>query len=158
MPRSERGGLQGDCVECIAGVTECPGSTDVCDGFFYCVPAMCAMDQKCGVGCAPCPPAQGPCAGPEDCIEKVCVGGSCAIPSCQDGVQNDGEPGVDCGAPSCANKCVDGQGCKLSEDCVSGVCWGGVCQTPSCIDGVQNADESGPDCGGACPLPCKPAL
>ncbi|MCB9295392.1 MAG: hypothetical protein H6559_20050 [Lewinellaceae bacterium] len=52
-------------------------------------------------------------------------------PSCEDGIQNGDETGVDCGGSSCP-----------------------AC--PTCSDGVQNGDETGVDCGGSsCPVcPC----
>jgi len=53
---------------------------------------------------------------------------SCYAPSCSDGIQNQGETGIDCGGP-CA-------------------------PCPSCTDGIQNGDETGVDCGGSCPEPC----
>jgi len=46
--------------------------------------------------------------------------------TCFDGIQNQGEEGIDCGGP-----------CK---------------PCPSCFDGIQNQGEEGVDCGG----PCKP--
>jgi len=53
---------------------------------------------------------------------------SCSMPTCDDGIQNADETGVDCGGPICG-------------DC--------------CGNGVQDADETGIDCGGsvcaACP-------
>jgi len=57
--------------------------------------------------------------------------GTPADPTCDDGIQNQGETGVDCGGP-CAAIC------------------------PSCTDGVQNGSETGVDCGGpSCPsCPC----
>jgi hypothetical protein len=48
-------------------------------------------------------------------------------PTCSDGIQNQGETGVDCGGP-CA-----------------------PCAT--CSDGIQNQGETGVDCGGPC-APC----
>lgn len=58
-------------------------------------------------------------------------GGSCdPCESCDDGIQNQGEKGIDCGGP-----------CK---------------QCPvkaSCSDGIRNQGESGVDCGGPC-SPC----
>lgn len=53
-------------------------------------------------------------------------------PTCSDGIQNQGETGIDCGGPCSA-----------------------VC--PTCTDGIQNQDETGVDCGGAtCPVcPCN---
>lgn len=49
-------------------------------------------------------------------------------PTCNDGIQNGDEEGVDCGGSSCA-----------------------PCATPTCDDGVQNGNETGVDCGGSCP-------
>ena len=56
---------------------------------------------------------------------------ACGPPSCEDGIQNGDETGVDCGGSSCP-----------------------AC--PTCSDGVQNGDETGVDCGGSfCPVcPC----
>ncbi|TXF89450.1 hypothetical protein FUA23_10820 [Neolewinella aurantiaca] len=51
--------------------------------------------------------------------------------NCNDGIQNNGETGIDCGGPNCA-----------------------PCET--CNDGIQNNGETGVDCGGpnctACPV------
>ena len=57
---------------------------------------------------------------------------SCGPPTCEDGVQNGDEQGVDCGGENC-------------PDC------------PSCEDGIQNGDEQGIDCGGSncTPCPCE---
>lgn len=57
---------------------------------------------------------------------------SCGPPTCDDGVQNGNETGVDCGGPDCP-----------------------AC--PSCNDGIQNGDELGVDCGGpdCTPCPCN---
>ncbi|MEL6140972.1 MAG: cohesin domain-containing protein, partial [Bacteroidota bacterium] len=54
-----------------------------------------------------------------------CSGGG---PTCDDGIQNGQETGVDCGGPACP-----------------------AC--PTCFDGIQNGDETGIDCGGSC-QPC----
>jgi hypothetical protein len=53
----------------------------------------------------------------------------CAVPTCNDGIQNGDETGVDCGG-SCT-----------------------ACATPTCSDGLQNGTETGVDCGGSC-APC----
>lgn len=53
-------------------------------------------------------------------------------PTCDDGIQNGDETGIDCGG-SCA-------------PCES---------TPSCDDGVQNGQETGIDCGGPDCAPCE---
>ncbi len=59
-------------------------------------------------------------------------GGGGPTASCNDGVQNGDETGVDCGG-SC-------------DPCAP---------TASCDDGVQNGNETGVDCGGSCD-PCAP--
>lgn len=76
-------------------------------------------------------------------------------PNCEDGIQNNGERGVDCSGP-CPYRC----------DCFDGVenfgeegvdCGGPYCKPcTSCQDGVQNGDETGLDCGGSCE-PCEVA-
>jgi len=56
------------------------------------------------------------------------------IPSCDDGIQNGDELGVDCG----------GENCDFP------------CPPPSCVDGIQNGQETGIDCGApGCP-DCQP--
>jgi len=57
------------------------------------------------------------------CSVGTCWNGTCA--TCSDGIQNEGELGVDCGGPCPA--------------------------CPSCADGIQNQGETGVDCGGPCP-------
>ncbi len=77
--------------------------------------------------------------------------------TCDDGIQNGDETGIDCGG-SCAPctavpTCDDGiqNGDETGIDC------GGSCTpctaTPTCDDGIQNGDETGIDCGGTC-TPC----
>ena len=79
-------------------------------------------------------------------------------PTCNDGIKNGDETGVDCGG-SCTPcqveaTCTDGiqNGDETGVDC------GGSC-TPcqveaTCTDGIQNGDETGVDCGGSC-VPCQ---
>ena len=62
--------------------------------------------------------------------KNFCVGGSPA-PTCNDGIQNGTETGIDCGG-SC-------------DPCVT---------PPTCNDGIQNGDETGVDCGGSNCDPC----
>ncbi len=64
--------------------------------------------------------------------QPMCSGSS-PTPTCNDGVQNGDETGVDCGGSCTA--------CTVS---------------PSCNDGVQNGDETGVDCGGSCPACVAP--
>lgn len=49
--------------------------------------------------------------------------------SCFDGIQNQGEQGIDCGGS-----------CKICE---------------TCFDGIKNQNEQGPDCEGICEIPCS---
>jgi hypothetical protein len=141
---------QGACVECIDSLqyTTCPGM--VCDGFFYCVTAACAMNNVCGQTCKPCVYGAA-CTDNLDCLDGVCTNNMCAEPTCWDMVENDSETDVDCGGP-CNAKCADALGCSAHSDCQSGVCWAGKCQAPTCKDGIMNGDEKGVDCGaGDCP-------
>ena len=78
---------------------------------------------------------------------KLCVYDA----TCDDGLKNGIETGVDCGGPCdpCAT-CDDGeqnQG-ELGVDC------GGPCDQacPSCNDGIMNQNESDVDCGTGCQL------
>jgi len=57
------------------------------------------------------------------------LGNDYEAPTCQDGIKNQGESGIDCGGP-CS---------YCAQDPI-----------PSCRDGVQNQNESGVDCGGEC--------
>jgi len=76
-------------------------------------------------------------------------GGSCAAcATCDDGILNGDETGVDCGG-SCAAcaTCDDGilNGDETGIDC------GGSCAAcATCDDGILNGDETGVDCGGSC--------
>ena len=69
-------------------------------------------------------------------------------PTCDDGIQNGDETGIDCGG-SCAAcaTCDDGilNGDETGVDC------GGSCAAcATCDDGILNGDETGIDCGGSC--------
>ncbi len=71
------------------------------------------------------------CGNIETCNVNVTVNSGGNEPTCNDGIQNQGETGVDCGGP-CA-----------------------PCPTvPTCNDGIQNQGETGVDCGGPC-APCS---
>jgi len=155
--------FDGKCVECLDGIGEVCGNGFACDSF-YCVPVLCTQEENgmvnspletgvdCGGSCRPCFNPQG-CLEGADCVDGVCMGGTCALPTHSDGVQNDNETGVDCGCLNCA-PCPDGFGCDKGDNCNSGVCWGGKCQAPSCNDGRQNGEEAGIDCGPPCNSPC----
>lgn len=85
---------------------------------------------------------------------NFCIGGGPA-PTCNDGVQNGDETGVDCGGSSCpaCPTCDDGvqNGDETDVDCGGSSC--PAC--PTCDDGVQNGDETGVDCGGPDCAPCN---
>ncbi len=69
----------------------------------------------------------------EDYTVVVGGGGGGGGATCSDGIQNQGETGIDCGGPCAA--------------------------CPTCNDGIQNQGETGVDCGGpcvACPPPPPP--
>ncbi len=83
-------------------------------------------------------------------VVEFCIGSTSAA-TCSDGIQNQGEAGVDCGGPctACAS-CNDG----VQNQGETGVDCGGPCSAcPTCNDGVQNQGETGVDCGGPC-SPC----
>ncbi len=76
--------------------------------------------------------------------------GEAPAPTCDDGIQNGDETGVDCGGsecPDCIPTCDDGvqNGDETGIDCGGSDC--PVC--PTCDDGIQNGDETGIDCGGS---------
>jgi len=67
---------------------------------------------------------------------SVCGGGGGGNPpTCNDGIQNGQETGVDCGGPTCPP-------CEAA---------------PTCTDGIQNGQETGVDCGGPTCPPCQVA-
>ncbi|MEL6941534.1 MAG: fibronectin type III domain-containing protein, partial [Bacteroidota bacterium] len=86
--------------------------------------------------------------------------GDNSSPTCDDGIQNGDEEGVDCGGSSCPPcmmepTCDDGiqNGLETGIDCGGPDC--PPCSTePICDDGIQNGDEEGVDCGGSCPNAC----
>ena len=74
-------------------------------------------------------------------------------PTCDDGILNGDETGIDCGG-SCAAcaTCDDGilNGDETGVDC------GGSCAAcATCDDGILNGDETGIDCGGPDCEPCQ---
>ncbi len=81
-------------------------------------------------------------------------------PSCDDGIQNGDETGVDCGGPDCVPcmadpTCDDGiqNGQETGVDCGGPDCR--PCEVdPTCDDGIQNGQETGVDCGGPECVPC----
>lgn len=86
----------------------------------------------------------------------------CVDLMCNDGIQNNGEEGVDCGRDGCKDFC----GCfnGVQDPWEEGQDCGGPCSLLcSCKNGVQDeGNEEGVDCGGVCqarfnqggPVPC----
>ena len=74
-------------------------------------------------------------------------------PTCDDGIMNGDETGIDCGGDCLpCYSCDDGiqNGDETGVDC------GGDCDPcPTCDDGIQNGNEEGVDCGGECPDICQ---
>ncbi|MCH2231721.1 MAG: gliding motility-associated C-terminal domain-containing protein [Crocinitomicaceae bacterium] len=72
--------------------------------------------------------------------------------SCNDGILNGNETGIDCGGPSCTPcaSCFDG----IQNQDETGIDCGGICAgiTPPCHcgNGLLDGDETGIDCGGSC--------
>ncbi|MEM9836067.1 MAG: M12 family metallo-peptidase [Bacteroidota bacterium] len=77
-----------------------------------------------------------------------------AQPSCDDGIQNGNETGVDCGGPDClpcaVPGCTDPEAHNYNPDATVD---DGSCET--CTDGIQNGDETGVDCGGSLCQACS---
>ncbi|MEN0045864.1 MAG: T9SS type A sorting domain-containing protein [Bacteroidota bacterium] len=98
-------------------------------------------------------------------IETFTAGDNTGNPTCDDGIQNGDEEGVDCGGSNCPPcmtdpTCDDGiqNGDEEGIDCGGSNC--PPCMTdPTCDDGIQNGLETGVDCGGpdcpACPTTCE---
>ncbi len=89
-------------------------------------------------------------------LSAGCGGGP--TPTCDDGIQNGDETGVDCGgscAPCNTATCDDGiqNGDETGVDCGGPDC--APCNTATCDDGIQNGDETGVDCGGPDCAPCS---
>jgi len=109
-------------------------------------------DYDCGGPCAACQAGQA-CLVPSDCASSVCLGRTCAAPTCSDGVINGRESDLDCGEACAPNRCARGNACRYDEDCNSFRCEDGQCSEAACDDELHNGVESDVDCGGAC-APC----
>jgi hypothetical protein len=82
-------------------------------------------DVDCGGSCGKCSVGQG-CAGPSDCANGYCVGGTCLPLPCENGVKDMAETDIDCGGGTC-RRCAGGRQCSADTDCASGSCSGGTC-------------------------------
>ena len=98
------------------------------------------------------------CSSDLDCESRVCVAGSCALPSCSDGRENADESSVDCGG-GCPERCAAGDTCRSDQDCqAADFCPAqtGECTPASCGDGARNGSELAVDCGGGTCPGCPP--
>jgi gliding motility-associated-like protein len=101
------------------------------------------------------------CPGDDTCDDGImngsetgvdCGGPDCdACVTCDDGIMNGSETGVDCGGPDCdaCVTCDDGimNGSETGVDCGGPDC--AACPpNPTCDDGIMNGNETGIDCGG----------
>jgi len=60
------------------------------------------------------------------CNENCIFDTSNCIPTCDDGILNGDETGIDCGGGTCSS-CSNGELCVSDSDCTSGICDSGVC-------------------------------
>ncbi len=134
---AECGTIDNGCGETI----QCGGcdGTDTCEGNVCCgAPRTCdEMGKNCGpfTGCGQdldC----GECDAGDTC--GVSVANECG---CTDGIQNQGETGVDCGGP-CLQGCGEGSPCGLSGECASGFCFDSVCCDVDCSGTCRACVES----------------
>jgi hypothetical protein len=131
----------GECLPCANGLA-CASNDDCAQAFchpgsYLCTAPACPdgfknggeTDLDCGgSGCPSCVNGQ-ICLLPSDCEQAFCHPDTylCTAPDCADGYPNGDETGLDCGGPTCAARCPDGQGCAAPGDCAGGVCTGGIC-------------------------------
>ncbi len=133
----------GDCARkcddgelCQVGEQDCKNR--VCGNDGRCLAAACNDDLQngdetaldCGGSCtAKCAVGSGCELGDRDCESGVCDGaGSCAEPTCNDGVKNGDEVDVDCAGSSCG-LCGPLAACTLPDSCASGLCSNGACDS-----------------------------
>lgn len=79
------------------------------------------------------------------------AGGGGRPSTCDNGVIDGLEIGIDCGGP--CGQC-DTMPCEADADCRYDVCRDGYCARGTCDDGVRNALESDVDCGSSACGPC----
>jgi hypothetical protein len=140
--------MSGHCInnKCASGCAD--GAKDGTETDVDCGGATCvAQGKTCGDGKM--------CMADTDCTSGKCTGGTCAMPTCMDSVQNGNETDVDCGGGTCP-KCANGDKCAAGTDCTSGFCYvtgGGAgqktCHADQCTDGMKDGTETDTDCGGS---------
>lgn len=103
---------------------------------------------RCGNGIA--------CNDHADCLSQRCYLGSCAVPTCSDGIMNGAEACRDGGGPDCVRRCNLMDPCLVDADCQSKVCSTVTqqCISAGCASGARDGNETGLDCGGPDCEPC----
>ncbi|HVY47933.1 MAG TPA: hypothetical protein VHB21_18725 [Minicystis sp.] len=156
----------GICAPCTNG-KHCDLPSDcqsgVCNG--TCFAPTCSdgvknqneTDVDCGggpttLGCLPCPNGKH-CMLGRDCQSGVCNAGTCAPPSCHDGVKNGNETDVDCGGQDNCPRCPDTKACNGASDCQSNGC-DAQNECDHCVNMVRDGGETDVDCGGSCAATC----
>lgn len=125
IPEDSPEGTLGICrgAGCDDGARNGSESDVDCGGFCT---SMCAEgDSDCDYLCA----TGQDCNEGSDCVSGVCaeLSSTCALPVCNDDVQNQDESDVDCGGTTC-QRCWAGERCTQDSDCASLVCDpSGVC-------------------------------
>ena len=114
-------------------------------------------DKNCGgETCGPCDDTKN-CSEARDCKSLICTNGKCIAATCNDGVKNQGESEIDCGAPCApAKACGLGVHCDSEADCASWVCSSAgkciadnvVVAAPDVIDDFEDGDFNVAPLGG----------
>ncbi|MDO8584405.1 MAG: hypothetical protein Q7R83_04475 [bacterium] len=160
----------GACAQCANGKA-CLAARDCTSG--NCVNGVCGLnvnacgnaakdgnetDVDCGGGtCTACVNGKN-CFLARDCSSGYCLNNVCTVQnngSCNDGVKNGAETGVDCGGNVCA-RCANGLGCSQNSDCANNLCSGGICQGNgnNCNNSLRDGAETDVDCGGGTCVDC----
>lgn len=143
---------------CVDPTTDCPQDAN------QCIVAICS-GGVCSTAFAPpetgCQQkTKGVCDGNGNCVDclmtsdcttpATCVNEMCVQPSCNDGMKNGNETGVDCGGNMCP-PCGLQSTCAQNSDCQSGLCTNGICACGANMTSNGNVCVCNPgfiDCDG----------
>lgn len=134
-----------DCFSgnCTANVCAKAGTGGACMTNNDCFSANCTVNSGSTPGtCLQAYAGQG-CAADGDCLGagSTCVSNICR--SCDDGILNGNEKGIDCGG-SCGATCAGGTTCATASDCLSGTCSGSPLKCAPGADASLCTMQSGP--------------
>lgn len=142
--------VEGVCRDEPRSVDLCPLAANPCEES-TCVAGACALvSAEAGAGCPDGVCVDGACVECEtngDCADgtATCEAGFCVSLHCEDGMQNEGESGEDCGGLECP-PCPPGGGCTTSDDCGGIGCVDNPAAPPERVCGECANDG---DCVGA---------